>query len=97
MRTKCNFCGETISRPPSWIKSRSFCDRKCYGGTRTRDKKAFAEGSNLDALTTREKAVLSLRYERGLTLEQTGERLGVSRQRAFQLESRALAKAALDK
>lgn len=46
---------------------------------------------NLRLLASRHRQVLQLRYEQGLTLEAAGERMGVSKQRAFQIQSQALA------
>jgi RNA polymerase primary sigma factor len=44
-------------------------------------------------LTEKEKAVLRLRFEQGHTLEETGQQFGVTRERARQIEGKALGKA----
>lgn len=50
--------------------------------------------SSLDALPDRDRTVLRMRVDEGLTWREIGERLGVSNQRVGQIEQRALKKLA---
>lgn len=56
--------------------------------------KVYAPGliKAIETLTDREQKVLDLRYRNGLTLEQTGMRFNVTRERIRQVEARAIRK-----